>query len=181
MIANIISIVLSSTLSLIAVVISVIAIKKQTKSQNINANIQLFDKRYQIHQYVYDMWVVVGYFESLLDNANYKHTYVNIIKLLQSAELSNEIKEKINNAYENSEKYEMMSGLLFSGRSAEYLKEILPLFTIYINGIHHKYCLFEKISNDAYKQIFAIYKTENFGMNDLNQFLDLSDVKRLDK
>lgn len=180
MVLSIISIVLSSLLSLIAIIISVIAIKKQTRSQDVNANIQLFDKRFEIYKYVYDMWFIVGYFEGGLDKAKSKHTYAEIMSLLKYIDLTEEIQDKINKAYSDSQKFEYMYELLFSGKSKEYLEKTLPLFTIYINGIYHKKCVDVQSGNQAYNKLFKIFKEENYGMFDLHQYLDLSDVKRLD-
>ena len=96
MIIQIISIILSSILSLIAVGVSIISIKKQTRSQNINASIQLFDKRFEIYNFIVDLWYIVGYFEGCQDlYKNTKKSYKNVIKYIKENNLTKDISKKI--------------------------------------------------------------------------------------
>ena len=80
MIVEIISIVLSSLTAIIAIIISIISINKQTTSQNINATIQLFDKRFEIYLFTIELWYIIGYFEGGLDSSTKnKHTFAEIL------------------------------------------------------------------------------------------------------
>lgn len=178
---EIISIILSSTLSLIAIIISIISINKQTKSQNINSTIALFDKRFDIYNFVIELWYIVGYFEGGQDlKPNTKHTYQEIISFINHIDLSDEMKEKIKIAYIKSNKYSSMTKCLFSGKVEEYLNKLISSFTTYINGIYHKKSIDQQREEQAYQQIINLYETENIDMDKLRQFIDLSDIKRLD-
>lgn len=172
-----ISIILSSITAIIAIIISIISINKQTKSQNINATIQLFDKRFEIYNYVLDMWFVIGYFDGKMKALNLPYKYENIIKLSKLTDPI--IEDKINDCYTKCEKFAHLYKPLFSGKSFEYLKRVLPLFKEYIKGVYHKQ-IFKNDSEIVYQEIKEILKMKNFGMDDLQNFIDLSDVKRLD-
>ena len=109
MVVEIISIILSSVLSLIAVAVSIISINKQTKSQNINATIQLFDKRFEIYNFMIDAWYIVGYFEGGLDKEKIqKHYYSEIISFVNHVDLTPDIISRIQTAYINCNKYKRM-------------------------------------------------------------------------
>lgn len=178
---EIINIILSSILSLIAIIISIVSINKQTKSQNINSTIALFDKRFDIYNFVIELWYIVGYFEGAQDlKQDTKHTYKKIISLINHIDLSNEIKDEIKTAYITSNKYSSMTKCLFSGEIEEYLNKLISSFTIYINGIYHKKSIDPQREEQAYNQIINLYKTEDIDIDKLRQFIDLSDIKRLD-
>lgn len=181
MAAEIISIILSSSLSLIAVIISIISIKKQTKSQNIEASIQLFDKRFEIYNFVLDLWYIVGYFEGFQDIKSKKNHYYNeLVTLIKKTDLKNDIANNVEYAYLNSKKFERMQSCLFSGKISEYLKKLLSNFSIYIHGIYHRCSLGNDISETAYKEILKLHETEDIDMEELQQYIDLSDIKRID-
>ena len=181
MIVEIISIILSSLLSLIAVIISIISIKKQTKSQNINSNIALFDKRFEIYNFVLDIWYIVGYFEGSLDSIRKKkHYYQEIIALVNKNGLNGDIAKKVDNAYKNSKKYLRMQPCLFSGSVSDYLEKVLSNFTTYIHGIYHRLSIGKDIEEPAYTELTNLYETEEIDMKELRKYIDLSDIKRLD-
>ena len=181
MIAEIISIILSSILSLIAVVISIISIKKQTKSQNINASIQLFDKRFEIYNFVLDIWYIVGYFEGCLDaNKKKKHYYKEIISLINVIDLDDDIANKVKYAYQNCNKYLRMQDCLFSGPVSDYLDKLLSNFSTYIHGIYHGLSFGKNFEEYAYSELLKLHQTEEIDTNELRQYIDLSDIKRLD-
>lgn len=181
MMIQIINIISSSILSLIAIIISIISINKQTKSQNINSTIALFDKRFDIYNFVIELWYIVGYFEGGQDlKQTPKHTYQEIISLINHIELSSEIRDKIKTAYIKSNKYSSMTKCLFSGEIEEYLTKLISSFSIYINGIYHNKSIDPQREEHAYKQIIKLHETENIDIDKLRQFIDLSDIKRLD-
>lgn len=181
MVVEIVSIVLSSLLSLIAVIISVVSIKKQTRSQNINSNIQLFDKRFQIYNFVNEAWFVVGYFDGALNFfGNKKHKFEDIMKLVKTTNLVKDIEPKINKLYANSKYYENMQELLFSGKPSEYLNSFLSAFSIYIDRIYSKESLDNNEEETAYQKLIRLLDSKDFDMEELRKFLDLSDIKRLD-
>ena len=181
MIVEILSVILSSVLSTIAVVVSIISINKQTKSQNINATIQLFDKRFEIYNFMTDAWYIVGYFEGGLDGAKIqKHCYAKIISLINHVNLTPDIINRIQIAYINCNKYKRMQKLLFSGQVANYLDKFLSNFSIYISGIYHKRIVDKKTTEKAYSEIIKLHKTQNLDMEELMKFINLSDIKRLD-
>ena len=181
MVVEIISIILSSVLSTIAVVVSIISINKQTKSQNINATIQLFDKRFEIYNFMIDAWYIVGYFEGGLDKAKIqKHCYAEIISFVNHVDLTPDIISRIQTAYINCNKYERMQELLFSGQVANYLDKFLSNFSTYISGIYHKRIVDKKTTEKAYIEIIKLHKTQNLDMEELMKFINLSDIKRLD-
>lgn len=180
MIVEIISIILSSLLSLIAVIISIISIKKQTQSQNINSTIALFDKRFEIYNFVLDIWYIVGYFEGGLDSNKQKHYYKEIIALIKNIKLSGDIEKKVEHAYKNSKKYLRMQSCLFSGKISDYLENLLLNFSTYIYGIYHAISIGADLEEPAYNELLKLYKTEEIDMEELRHYIDLSDVKRLD-
>jgi len=181
MIVEILSIILSSVLSLIAVIISIISINKQTKSQNINASIQLFDKRFEIYNFVLDLWYIIGYFEASQDiRKKKKHNYKQIIDFVRNVNLTKDISNKIKLAYQNADRYLRMQSCLFSGKVGNYLQKLLSSFYFYIYGIYHKVSLDKTREELAYKEIFDLYKTEDIDMKELKQYVGLSDIKRLD-
>ena len=168
-------------LSLIAVSVSIISIKKQTKSQNINASIQLFDKRFEIYNFIVDLWYIVGYFEGCQDiYINTKKSYKNVIKYIKENNLTKDISKKVEYAYLNSKKYLRMHPCLFSGKVSHYLEKLLSNFTIYIYGIYHKTSLDKNLEEQAYQELFNLYETEDIDMKELRKYIDLSDIKRLD-
>ena len=181
MVVEIISIVLSSLLSLIAVIISIISIKKQTKSQNINSTIALFDKRFEIYNFVLDIWYIVGYFEGSQDaNKKKKHYYQEIISLVKLNGLDEDMFRKVKYAYQNSNKYLRMQSCLFSGKVSDYLEKLLSNFSTYIHGIYHGLSIGKDIEEPAYNELLKLHKTEEIDMEELRQYIDLSDIKRLD-
>ncbi len=183
MVVEIISIVLSSVLSLIAVAVSIISINKQTKSQNINATIQLFDKRFEIYNFMTDAWYIVGFFEGFKKGLNINdnnNTYNTIIQLVKKCKLSQDILNRIELANANSKRYQYMQGLLFSGKVRDYLGKFLSNFSIYINGIYFKRITDKEKTEKAYCEIMKLHKTQKLDMEELMKFINLSDVKRLD-
>ncbi len=178
---NILAIILPSVLSSIAIIVSIITIKKQITSQNINSTIALFDKRFEIYNYVYNAWYIIGYFESILDNLfnTSKHNYKELI-IVNKIDYSHDMLNRINIAYSCSSKYENMEKLLFSNKTRYYLGKFLSAFSIYINGIYHKSSIDKDLCESSYLQIMELLDTKDFDMEELRQFLDLSDIKRLD-
>ena len=178
---EILSIVLSSVLSLIAVIVSIVSIRRQTHSQNVTAAIQLFDKRFEIYNFVIDAWFIIGYFEGGLDLKNGENHYYNqIVEFCGQVELSQDIRNRIKVAYENVDRFKRMQSLLFSGDVSDYLKKFLSAFSIYISGIHHKRTLEKNLAEETYRCILEMYDTEEIDMKQLKEFIDLSDVKRID-
>lgn len=181
MVVEIISIVLSSLLSLIAVIISIISIKKQTNSQNINSTIALFDKRFEIYNFVIEAWFVVGYFDGALNFlTNKKHYFKDILKIVNNTNISKDVDSKIKKLYINSKRFEDMQELLFSGDISEYLQTFLSNFSTYIDRIYKKESLDKDEEESAYQELMLLLETKELDMKELKKFLDLSDVKRLD-
>ncbi|MBE7074799.1 MAG: hypothetical protein E7376_02335 [Clostridiales bacterium] len=180
MVVEIVSIVLSCLTSVVAIVVSIVSIRQQTKSQNINASIQLFDKRFEIYKFTCDLWYIVGYLEAGLNINNKKHNFSEIIELVNEIEFTSEFKNRIENAYVNSRKYEIMQECLFAGKVQDYLKNLLSAFSIYINGVYHKASIDKEFENKAYKKLFNLYKKQSIDMKELKDYINLSDIKRLD-
>lgn len=179
MIVEIVGIILNSVLSTIAVVVSIVAINRQRQSQNINANIQLFDKRFEIYNFVLDIWYIVGYFEGALDANKMTHKYSNIIEIVKRKKLEGDIARRVECAYLNAKKFLRLQGCLFDGKISEYLWKLLSNFETYIFGINNKISIGSDVEEPAYKNLLKLYKTEEIDMETMRQYLDLSDVKRL--
>lgn len=181
MILEIVSIILSSLLSLIAVTVSIVSIKRQIKSQNINSTISLFDKRFEIYNFVNEAWFVIGYFNGALNFfTNKSYHFKDILKIVKSTSLSKDIDANIKKLYINSKKFENMQELLFSGGISEYLNTFLSNFSIYINCIYKKESLDKKDEENAYQELMDLLETKELDMKELKKFLSLSDIKRLD-
>lgn len=168
---QVISIVCSSVIAVVAVIVSIISIKRQTKSQMIDANIQLFDKRFEIYLFTIDLWYIIGYLEAGLDILRKKRTYKNILKSVNKLKFSEEVLKKIEKAYQNSHKYEIMQKCLFSGSVSDYLNQLLSNFTIYINGIYHKNSVFEEYEETAYQNLLELYRTQEIDTEELRKFI----------
>ena len=178
-IVEIVGIILNSVLSTIAVVVSIVAINRQRQSQNINANIQLFDKRFEIYNFVLDIWYIVGYFEGALDANKMTHKYSNIIEIVKRKKLEGDIAKRVEYAYINAKKYLRMQECLFEGKISEYLDELLSNFETYIFGIHLGMSIGADVEELAYQNLLNLRKTEKLDVEEMRQYLDLSDVKRL--
>ncbi len=181
MAVQIVSIVLSSLTAIIAIIISIISIDKQTKSQNINATIQLFDKRFEIYLFTIELWYIIGYFEGGLDNSSKnKHTYAEILSYTRKVNLNNDIRNKIDIAYEKSQKYKVLHKCLFEGSAEEYLERLISAFSTYITGIYYGKSIDSENEEKNYQTILKLIKSKDFDMQNLRQYIDLSDIKRLD-
>lgn len=179
MLLQIISIVLSSVLSFVAVIISIISIRRQTRSQNISAAIELFDKRFEIYNFVIDAWFIIGYFEGGLDlMKTKKRKYNKIMEFCNQVELSEDMNNRIKEAYQNCDKFLRVQKLLFVGEVSDYLEKFLSAFSVYINGIYHKRPLEETLAEETYKRILEMIDNEAIDMRALKEYVDLSDVKR---
>lgn len=178
---EIISIILSSLTAIIAIVISIISIKQQTKSQNINATIQLFDKRFEIYLFTIELWYIIGYFEGGLDSCTKnEHTFAEILSYTKNVNLNNDISNKINTAYEKSQKYKILHRCLFDGPTEQYLEILISAFSTYITAIHNGRSIDSKNEEKDYKTILTLIKSKDFDMQNLKQYINLSDIKRLD-
>ena len=171
--------IVSIVVSLAAVVVAVISINKQRQSQNINATIQLFDKRFEIYNFVLDIWFIVGYFEGALVANKKKHKYCNIIEIVKNKGLKGDIAKRVEYAYINAKKYLRMQECLFEGKISEYLYELLSNFETYIFGIHLGMSIGADVEEPAYQNLLNLRKTEKLDVEEMRQYLDLSDVKRL--
>jgi len=73
-----------------------------------------------------------------------------------------------------------MQECLFAGKVQDYLKNLLSAFSIYINGVYHKASIDKEFENKAYKKLFNLYKKQSIDMKELKDYINLSDIKRLD-
>ena len=179
-IIQLLSIISSSIIAIVAVIVSIISIKRQTKSQMIDANIQLFDKRFEIYLFTIDLWYIFGYFEAALDIKRSKRNYETILSIVNETKLSQEITSKIEYAFKNIHKYEVMQKCLFSEKISKYLKNLLLCFSFYISGIYNKKCADLKLFNHAYKDIKKLLETQDIDMEELKKFICLNDIMRKD-
>ena len=179
-IIQLVSIICSSIIAIVAVVVSIISIKRQTKSQMIDANIQLFDKRFEIYLFAIDLWYIFGYFESCLDLKKCKHNYKNILSIVNEKEPSKEVFSKIHFAFKNIHKYEVMQKCLFSEKISKYLEELLINFSFYISGIYNKKCAYLRAYEHAYRDVRKMLATQDIDMAELKKFICLNDIMRND-
>ncbi len=181
MITDIISIILSSILAVVAIFISISSLNRQTKSQKQNATIQLFDKRFEIYLFVVELWQIVGYFCGDINlDENKTYSYKEVLALSKSIKINENMQNKINFAYCNSNKYYYMQKCLFEGNVQKYLDDILSSFTIYITGIYFKNSMDKEFEQPAYDKIISLYKTKTFDLEELRQYIYLADIKRND-
>lgn len=174
---EILSIVLSTLVSLIAIIVSFIAIKKQTQMETISANIQLFDKRFDIFFFTIDMWYVVGYFEGIFSEKEV-HTFQSILDYVNTHDLPQNVEQKIIQGHELCFKYEIMVKSLFDGRICDILINELNLFDNYIKPIANKAKMSSVTLEENYKNLLINRNESRFGIEEINNYLRLSDIKR---
>ena len=94
--------------------------------------------------------------------------------------LNDDIRNKIDIAYEKSQKYKILHKCLFEGSTEQYLENLISAFSTYITAIHYGRSINSKNEEKDYKTILNLIKTKDFDLQNLKQYIDLSDIKRLD-
>ena len=180
------SIIINSCLSVIAIVISIITIIRQTKEQKLQNTIQLYDKRSNIFCYLMDVYKMSGYLAGLYgldDKKPFEEPYEKVKVAIHTRKIDRDIYEKILDMRDDADKMSNLTMGLFE-------KELSSLMCTLMRDFSNFVAVIKKIrggntlfSQDHYKVFQRLYKTvityKVDGFNEkINKYISLVDIKR---
>ena len=165
-------------LSVIAILISIISIRQQTKSQDTNACIQLYDKRFEIFLYILELWYIVGFFEGAIVKNKKEKKYQSVLDINLGLRPEYDISKRIEVSHNNAFKFKAMYKSLYSGNVGLYIGELLSAYYKFIVGIYERDKIATSEQEKAYAKLMELKDTQDSGIEEINDYLMLSDVKR---
>ena len=179
-------IILNSILSLIAIIVSVIAIKKQTQEQKLQNTIQLFDKRIQIYTYLTEIFGMSGvvrmhlHLPSIEQNVSFKQ----FKKGVEQNWINDEQLKILTTMTNMAGTMSTQATALFEKDLAKYIEETIDLFVDFVDVLVDFNCCDKPINKEGYNTFLKLYqhiKDNKKGeiINKINAYLNLTDIKRV--
>jgi len=184
---EIVSIIISSCVSVLAITVSIISLNRQTRAQNLQSTIELYDRRIKIYCLLLDIVKMVGYTNG---HAGLKKDEPNpsaaeLFEFIKRVPLPDDVSEKIANLVDDGEHLGIQARGLFKKELGDYIVEVIRCFRKYagtLKGLKRNYKI--KIEDEEnFKHLYSLIKDkERVGViSEINAYIDLSDIKRVDR
>ena len=179
------SIIINSCLSVIAIVISIITIIRQTKEQKLQNTIQLYDRRINVYCYFMDIYKMSGYlagFYGFKEKDTFSESFAVVKEALENKKLDSDIYNKILNMHYESDKMRYLTTTLFEKELSIFMCSLMKSFSDYvfiIRLIREKNRKFTEKNYDVFVNLYLRFKAaaESFKER-INKYISLVDVKR---
>ena len=182
-IVSIISLILDFVLALIAIIVSIVSIKRQTKEQELSNTIQLFEKRLNIYIYLENIFRFSGIIFAKLNIFTPNTTFEQFKNNVRKNKLSEYDLSSVEELLDEQNIIKNQALALFEPKLSKYIIETIELFDDFFNVILELSNSNKQATNLHYlvykSLIERIHDKEEGGIvSKINDYIILYDIKR---
>ena len=183
---ELVSIIINSSLSLIAIVISILTIIKQTNEQKVQNTIQLYDRRINVFSYFMDIYTFSGYLAGYYGfdkDKPFNEVYEKVKFAIENKKLDDEIYQKIINMRYEADKMRYLTQTLFEKELSDFICKLILDFSNYVLVLELVLDKKREFTKNNYNTFRNLYVTVRSGIVDgfnekINKYISLVDIKR---